>query len=325
MDTDARGALLPLLRGQRMLLFAGAGLSLDLGYPLWGDYLALLEKELDAAAPSTADPPERAELIKQSFADAHRQDDYFAHIQETFGPKLESPYTPLQLALIRLGFRGVITTNFDPSLENALSVENVAAGRPACTALDLGEPRPFGVFDFLRLAAHSSATDHVLHLHGVHDHPERVVLASSDFRARYGDFTTEDPDGLPVHRTLDVILRKVIWALLVTHPTLFVGFSLNDPALRHILRVVSADFQRGRSLGHFAIVGADSDEEEVKRAREWKAYGITPVFYRIVRSGRPGPDDHSNLVALVADFGADLRVDIGIDPISDFTKRMLEA
>lgn len=157
----------------------------------------------------------------------------------------------------------------------------------------------------------------------MHDHPDRVVLAASDYGEAYGDFTGSDSDGLPVHRTLDVLLRKVIWTLLVTYPTLFVGFSLNDPALRHILRVTSADFQRGRSLGHFAVVGAESEEEERKHHLEWKKYGITPVFYRVVRSPEFG-SDHSNLEALVARFGTGLGIDLSRDPIGALTDRMLE-
>lgn len=151
--TNDETALLALLREQRMLLFVGAGLSLELGYPLWDNYLAALEKELGAEAPSTGDPLDRAEWIKRSFAAAQRLPDYLAHIQQTFGPKSASSYTPLQRALVRLGFRGVITTNFDLSLENALSAENLAVGRPACTALDLGDPRAFSVFDFFRLTS----------------------------------------------------------------------------------------------------------------------------------------------------------------------------
>jgi SIR2-like protein len=323
MGTGDETALLALIRDQRMLLFVGAGLSLELGYPLWDNYLAALEKELGGEAPSMADPLERAEWIKRSFAAAQRLPEYLAHIQQTFGPKWTSPYTPLQRALVRLGFRGVITTNFDPSLENAVSAENLAVGRSACTALDLGDPRSFSVFDFFRFTSRGHTTEFVLHLHGVHDHPERIVLAASDYSKGYGDFTSSDPDGLPLHLNLDVILRKVIWALLVTYPTLFVGFSLNDPAFRHILKVTSTDFQRGRSLGHFAIVGAKSEEEEQKLRLAWKPYGITPVFYRVVSSPGLGTDDHSNLAALVAAFGAELRVDLGLDPIGAFTDRML--
>jgi hypothetical protein len=145
MGTDPQQALVALLREHRMLLFVGAGLSLDLGYPLWESYLAALERELDVEAPPLGDPLERAEWIKQAFAEAHRHDDYLAHIQQTFGPKPELPYTPLQLALLRLAFRGVITTNYEPSLEIALSAENHGGGRLPCTGLDLGDARSFGV------------------------------------------------------------------------------------------------------------------------------------------------------------------------------------
>ena len=306
-----------------MLLFVGAGMSLELGYPLWDSYLSALEQDLGAEAPPNGDPLERAEWIKQAFVHGRRHYDYLAHIQRAFGPKPGLPYTPLQLALLRLGFRGVITTNYDPSLEYALSAENHAAAQRPCGALDLGDPRSFGVFDFLRLAARGPTTEFVLHLHGTYDHPERVVLAASDYRDRYGDFRAVDDTGLPVHRTLDDIPRKVVWALLVTHPTLFVGFSLGDPALKHILQVTSADFQRGRYLDHFAIVGAESDEDERKLADAWSAYGITPIFYRIVRSLELGRD-HSNLTALVAGLGAELRIDLGLDPIGALTDRMLE-
>jgi SIR2-like domain len=323
MDTDAKRALLALLREQRMLLLAGAGLSRELGYPLWDSYLATLEKELGAKAPPTGDALDRAEWIKHAFVDAERQHDYFAHIQLTFGPKPEFPCTLLQRALLRFGFRGVITTNFDPSLEYAFSAENHAVGRLPCAALDLGDPRSFEIFRFLRLAGHSPTSEFVLHLHGVHNHPERVVLAASDYSERYGDFTAVDREGLPAHRTLDDILPKVIWTLLVTHPTLFVGFSLTDPALKHLLRVTSADFQRGWHLDHFAIVGAESEEEERKLTDAWRKYGITPIFYRVVRSRELGRD-HSNLKTLIAALGAELHVDLGLDPIGALTDRMLE-
>ncbi len=323
IDADPHHALIAFLREHRMLLFVGAGLGVDLGYPSWESYLTALERELDDESPRLTDPLDRAEWIKQAFANAHRRDDYLAHIQCTFGPKADVPYTPVQLALLRLGFRGVITTNYDPSLEMALSAENHAGERLPCTPLDLGDPRSFGVFDFLRLAARGPTTRFVLHLHGVHNHPERVVLAASDYRERYGDFNAVDREGLPIHRILDDIPRKVVWTLLVTYPTLFVGFSLADPALRHILRVTSADFQRGRYLDHFAIVGAESRENEQQLSTAWGAYGITPIFYRVVRSPGLGTD-HSNLATLVSGLGSEIGVDLGLDRIGALTDRMLE-
>jgi hypothetical protein len=322
-DADAAGKLLELLGEQNMLLFAGAGLSIDAGYPLWGRYLAELEKELGAVAPPTKDPLEKADWIRRTFRDKGRDNDYLAHLQRTFGPKPAIPYSSLQRALIKFGFRGVITTNYDPTLVNALSVENIAAGRSVCTALDLGESRTYDVFDFLRLAARQPTAEFVLHVHGVYNKPDRIVLTASDYHKRYGDFEAVGSDHLPVNRALENIPRKVIWALLVTYSTLFVGFSLDDPALRHILDVTSADFQRGQYLDHFAIVGAESDDEERKLTDAWRAHGITPIFYRVVSSPGLG-SDHSNLKTLVAGLADQLHLDHGLDPIGAFTDRMLD-
>jgi hypothetical protein len=334
-ETSARSDVLAHLRERRMLLFVGAGLSFDLGYPLWSKYLDVLETDLgpgaleeeqDAKAPES-DLLVRAERIKQAYLGAHRRDDYLAHIERTFGPKSEPPYTQLQLALIRFGFRSVITTNFDPSLENALTAENLPRGRGLCTALDLGGPRSYAIFDFLRHAASGVTTESVLHLHGVYNNPEGVVLAASDYSKRYGDIVSQDSDGLPSHRNLEDLTRKVIWALLATHPTLFVGFSLTDPALRHILGVTSADFQRGRHLDHYAILGSESEEENRKWSDLARKQGITPVFYRVTRP-KDLPPDHSDLETLVAGLGTDLDintglVDTGLDQIGALTDKML--
>jgi SIR2-like domain len=322
-NADAEGKLLELLSKQSMLLFAGAGLSIDAGYPLWGRYLEELERELGAEAPSADDALERADWIRRAFRDKGRDHDYLAHLQRTFGPNPAMPYSPLQRAFVQFGFRGAITTNYDPTLVNALSIQNIAAGRSVCTALDLGDSRAYGVFDFLRLAARGPTTESVLHLHGVYNNPDRIVLTASDYHERYGDFETVGNDHLPVNRALGNIPRKVIWTLLVTYSTLFVGFSLDDPALRHILDVTSADFQRGRYLDHFAIVGAESDDEERKYTDAWRAHGITPIFYRVVSSSGLGRD-HSNLKTLVARLADKLNLDHGLDPIGAFTDRMLD-
>jgi hypothetical protein len=318
-----------------MLLFVGAGLSFDLGYPLWSKYLDMLETDLGPEALDEEQDAKvsesgllvRAERIKQAYWDAQRQDDYLAHIEQTFGRKSVPPYTQLQLALIRFGFRGVVTTNFDPSLENALTAENCAGGRGVCNALDLGGPRSFAIFDFLRHAARGTTSESVLHLHGVYNNPEGVVLAASDYDRRYGDIASQDSDGRPSHRNLEDLTRKVIWALLATHPTLFVGFSLTDPALRHILSVTSADFQRGRHLDHYAFLGSESEEERRRQSDLARIQGITPIFYRVARP-KDLPPDHSDLETLVADLGADIDVDTGLvdtglDRIGALTDKML--
>ena len=164
--------------------------------------------------------------------------------------------------------------------------------------------------------------EHVLHLHGVHDQPERIVLTQADYEAHYGDIVTT-VDGIPTQTSLDRIPRKVVWSLLLTYPTLFVGLSLDDPALHYILGIIRADFRRGRHLDHFAIMGAESDEEEGILRDRWIREGITPIFYRVVKSPEFGTD-HSNIKTLVADLGTQLAVDVGLDSLGRFSRRMLD-
>jgi hypothetical protein len=316
--------LVELLREHRLLLFAGAGLSRRLQYPLWKEYLEALEDEIGTKIDPRPDSElEWAEELKRRFASDERLDDYHAHIEQTFSPAGRAPYDELHVALVRLGFRGVVTTNFDPVLANAMSTENARGEHGRCEALDLGDPRSFAIFDFVRATSQGATHDHVLHLHGYYRHPDRVVLAASDYRSRYGDYEGVREDGRPVNLTLDTLHRKVIWSLLVAHPTLFVGFSLSDEALRHILRVTQVDFQRGRHLDHFALVGAFSEDDESKLEVAWKRYGITPVFYRVVESPELGPD-HSDLEAVVERLGADLGIDVALNAVNAVTIRMLE-
>ena len=320
---EATEKLLGSLRAQRLLLFVGAGLSKRVGYLLWQEYLHSLETELgepDSLPP--ASELEWAQTLKDRFVRAGRRDDYFAHIQQTFGPRSPTPYDPLHTALLKLGFRGFVTANFDPVLENAISAENATCGRPACEPLDLGDPRSFAVFDFLRAIATRPSPGHVLHIHGYYARPERVVLAAGDYRDRYGDYQEVDDEGRPANRLLDTPHRKVVWSLLVCHPILFVGFSLSDEAFRHIIGVTQVDFQRGRHLGHFALVAAESEDEELKLRDAWIRAGITPIFYRVLRAGGL-PEDHTALDALIEALASEMHIDVALSPIPEFTQRML--
>jgi hypothetical protein len=321
IDEGRLQRLLDHLRAQRLVLFVGAGLSKRLGYPLWVEYLEALEAELGATIdPRPESVLEWCEEIKRGFGAGDRKDDYEAHIEQTFGRDGRQPYDTLHLSLIRLGFRGFVTTNFDPALANTITA--VSGGGSSCESLDLGEPRPFAVFDFLRALSAGVAQNAVLHLHGYYRHPERVVLAASDYRARYGDYESLGEDERPAQRALNTIAIKVTWAILVTHPVLFVGFSLSDEALRYLLRVTQADFFRGRHLDHFALVPSRSDEEEATLDEAWMRFGITPIYYRVVDSELGV--DHSNLDALIEFLGRELGVEVATDPLTAFTATMLE-
>lgn len=281
-----------LIRDEKMLLLVGAGVSMRLDYPSFEGYAQQLVERfgVDVSHVPEDDPSAIAGAVKTRLAEIGRLDEFYAHLERTFGPDgRPQQYDAVHRILVSAGFRGIATTNYDSVLEDAASADG-----DRCEDLDLCLPRSFAVFDFLRATSGGRHRKSVLHLHGWFHNPEHLVMTSDDYATRYGPYYTESPEGVQARVELDTVHRKVIWALLVSYPVLFVGFSLRDPALRHLLDVVNKDFQRGRELDHFALMGAVDDVQERRIAAELAHYGVTPIFYPVtLLSG--GLQDHSRM------------------------------
>src|SRR5689334_22403637 len=117
------------LAEEKAIAFVGAGASAGM-YPLWMeliDKLADLAVEKGKADPKERDrwksdrisiPQKRVEAILWKLG----EDNYRQYIKETFAPRNYKDgrrYTPTHAMLMRLPFRGYVTTNFDPALEFA--------------------------------------------------------------------------------------------------------------------------------------------------------------------------------------------------------------
>lgn len=127
VSTDARASLVSLVGEHRMLLFVGAGSSVEVGYPGWNQLLRGLAGEIGLEEAEGLDTLAEASRIKAAFRAAHRGDDFDAALQDAFSPR-EPAYGQLHTDLAGLGFRGVITTNYDPVFENAfMGLPDVAA------------------------------------------------------------------------------------------------------------------------------------------------------------------------------------------------------
>jgi hypothetical protein len=152
-------------------------------------------------------------------------------------------------------------------------------------------------------------------------------MTIDDYSRRYGPYFETSPDGTQtVQVNLNTMHRKVMWALFVTYPVLFVGFSLRDPALRHILEVIDQDFERGRDLDHYAVMGAVDEIQKAGEREELLRYGITPIFYPVTRSLTPGvPDDHRALEDLLVSLCQSTLEPTPRTRGEDFTARMLSS
>ena len=341
-DNDvAKRGLIRLLRGsRRAVLLVGAGSSIPVGYPSWPQLLEELRAEVTPELrrfPDT-DLLSRAELIRTTLSsypnhvDRHRQ--YQQLLSQRFGPRTPS-HAAFHRTLVQLPFSGLVTTNYDPTIESAATYVRITAGNDSpCGTIDLCSDPPNQVFHFLRGLGPGAAPSPppsppaVLHVHGVWRRPDQIVLSTRDYACRYGiplPGTVADPDQplTPPTRPLDTLHRKVVWSLLTMYPIVFVGFSVEDPAFRLILGFVREDFELAPNPPvHFALLGSRHEDDRDRDAHRLRAYGVMPVFYPIPTEANR-QSDHAALNALVQELGASLGV-AAAPALDNLTRRLME-
>ena len=254
ISNDNKGALdelATLVRRGSPLALVGAGLSVSAGLPTWPKLLAELHRHLPhgikgpnrkyrAALRKEDDLPWRADEYRNYIG----EDSFRALLSARFGSTVSVTKRNPAVALVKLPFRHLITTNYDDVLMKAHKV----AGLPAPEFLnwnDAGDVRKF----IYNLRGNSSRR-FLLHLHGHHTSPDSIVLTYNDYTERYV-------------RTASTIRR--LFAIFATEQVVFVGFSLNDPDLMALLREVNAmlGYQQAnhQQARHYAIMGLEPQHQ----------------------------------------------------------------
>lgn len=327
--------LVALLKGSRPLLLAGAGASAVMGYPSWGELVSQLAAKFAPTLALSDDYLADVDKILDEAVAADRAEEYFKHLDQTFcvdGARHRDLRFHRQL--ISLGFCGLITTNFDPTLEEASVNEYSESGRVHhCDPVDLRSDRSYQVYAFLRSLGESPQHQRVLHLHGFHTLPKRLILGARDYADAYGHDLSA-PDG-----ALRTLPRKIIWALLATRPVLFVGFSMRDPFFRKTVDLVRKDFILTDEPAHFSIMPYDVDlgatagvvdptvahEEAQSRIRATLPQWLVPIFYFAPADPVTRHQDHSQLATLIDELGAMARTAPRAESIVDrLARRALE-
>jgi hypothetical protein len=306
----AMRALVKCIGDDRPVLFVGAGCSVDLGYPALSRLLSQMREHFGVSVPAGLDLLKQAQHIRTWLTEHSGIDDYHNYLEQTFGPKAGLPgHLRLHSALVRLPFCGCATTNYDYAIESALSD---ARGRTPVT-IDFCRERRHKTFSYLRqLSTNSNPGLDVLHLHGCYNNPEQLVLTEQDYVRAYGrEVEVKLLEGGKLTRNLDTPYRKVLWTLLVMHPVVFIGFSLDDPAFTYMLKVVQGDFRLGSDLVHLAIVPWKPSDDVRDLVGRFKGINVQPIFYE-VRQDRGGTEyaDHRALETLVLDVASTLKLDV---------------
>jgi SIR2-like domain len=270
-----------LMRPNETILFAGAGVSAAAGYPGWASLMDRMEERLQRelqGARGIADliSPKDVSQIKnindllwkaQEYRRVLGKTIYNEVLNEAFDTKLFDGPPQIALALIRLRFAHVLTTNFEPSLENAYKAESTKL-----TVFEWTEKEK--IRDFITRQLHRSDDRCFIYLHGRIDTsrkpavPDNLVLADADYVDRY--LLTSST----VHKML---------AIFMTRPVVFVGFSFTDPAVQMIFQALTAHLGGAESATctHFILspepaIGNDRAEASWLRGK----YGVQPVYYK---------------------------------------------
>ena len=193
----------------RLVVFAGAGVSIDSNVPGWSSLLAQLRADLGQVAREND-----ALAVPQRYLRERRKKEYQERIQEVLHHP-QTRFNPLHQKILELRPQHILTTNYDPHFEQAILE---SSHRYSIVKKDSDLP-------------YSKGGSLLVKMHG--DFSERnIVLAEED----YVNYRENFP-----------LVESFVKAVFSSSLILFVGFSFTDPNLKEILgrvrEILKADSQ----------------------------------------------------------------------------------
>src|SRR5215207_2551621 len=233
-------------------IFVGAGLSMGVGYPGWGDLMKPIEERV------TDCPPHASPIdIAQYFVDQHGRQSLIGMLRASLSrPRVDR--TPVHDAMLSVAPECIFTTNFDTVIEDAIARHDAA---------------PDVIVRDSDVSSRSKARRQVIKLHGDLNHAEDIVLTQEDF----DDYEANKP-----------AIADMLKVELQTRTVLFLGYGHGDPDLRMLLSRVRKESRTLRrnlfsaqlnpskntelALHRHGIVvvplGASGDKDDANRALE---------------------------------------------------------
>jgi hypothetical protein len=236
--------------------FVGAGLSMPMGFPSWGDFLKGVAAECGKSGEvATLLTDGKYEEAAETVEDGLGEEIFHSRVRHTFGkrPSNECELKDAVLALPDLAGGPVVTTNFDRILERVFAeagspFEHVAWGSQVDSMRQaMAENKPF-----------------LLKIHGDGEERSGRVLTKSEYDRHYAP---GDPNNL----------RAQLGRVFQGRTLLFLGCSLGaDRSMDVLFDVLRQAF----GLEHFAILEKPApDEEFFARQRRLGERGILPIWY----------------------------------------------
>lgn len=297
-NRDAYEQLGDSIRSGCAIAFVGAGASAGL-YPMWKELLRQLAhlavkrglaKETDEAFwidPKTK-PSQAASGIKRALGDGL----YSEELPRMFRPVPGADgqyFTQIHGWVLKLGFLGIVTTNYDCGLIEAR--QKVRPAPPGTGSSWATWKDVVAVNRWVTREVFTNGCCPILFAHGYYERPETLVLAADEYRQAY-------QNGQPF---LELI--KGLWG---RERLVFLGFSFSDPWLDFIAtEAITAAGGRGAAPRHVALIGLTQPYTAELRRSWHEGYNTDPVFYPVITSADKS-EDHSALLGILAQLIGDV-------------------
>lgn len=256
--------LVSALSEGRAVLFIGAGFSMGSKNkngehpPSWGTLLDSLGKEYLRSKKqkkifnkiAKTDPLEAAEMIHYYARNESNEITYKEYISELTNGAPGNPFATNEwhdtLKSLEVSVNMIITTNYDSLLEVALD--------PPASGYKVFDYKQKGISEYVRQNKLV-----ILKLHGTYASPDGIMLSRSD----YSEAKIHGAEAY-----------KVVEALMMTRPCLFLGYSLNDPDIQLLLENVRSPFINQSS--HYILIShIDKYREKLLN----RVYGVKSIIY----------------------------------------------
>lgn len=199
---------------KKLVVFAGAGISVDSGVPTWGSLVEELRNEIDVS-----DNEQDFLRLAQMYFNERQQKEYIEKIRTILKHK-QLYFNEIHEEIFRLSPEHILTTNYDDLLDQVINKRSL----------------PYSVVSRDKEFTYASNTKLLLKIHGDLGNTD-IVLKEDD----YLDYSINHP-----------LIESFLKSMFATKLVLFVGYGFSDTNLKMIIQTVrnilGKDFQNAYLL-----------------------------------------------------------------------------
>lgn len=198
----------------KLVVFAGAGISVDAGIPNWGTLIDEMKSEIEI-------PPNEADYLRiaQMYFNERQQKEYIDKVRAVLKHR-KVKFNEIHEWVIKLNPEHILTTNYDDLLEQVIKKESL----------------PFSVISKDKEFPYALNTNLLVKVHGDLNDTD-IVLKEDD----YLDYSLNHP-----------LIEAFLKSVFATKVVLFVGYGFSDINLKMIVQTVrnilGKDFQNAYLL-----------------------------------------------------------------------------